>query len=172
MRAMFLLVGLGVAAAACAGEPAPGDQHIRLELRASPLAVKFVNASKETVRILKPLDGSEWCWVMPHYKLTVIDDRDREVGLAERCKLYGAPYFGTRWPDDYVVIIRPGDSYTHPLSLNHAIREAGNYRLRFEYRFTPTADGLPADPDAKYPAGLWRGSATSNTIETELKPKR
>lgn len=153
--------------------PALADPPLRLELQADPLAVKFVNTGKEPIRILKPVDGSERSWVMPHYKLTAIDPHDREVGLAERCKLYGAPHMGTKWPDDYVVTIRPGESHTQPLSLLALnIRTEGKYRLRFEYRFTPKADGLPGVADAPYPPGLWRGSVMSNEVETRLRPNK
>lgn len=163
MRPMFLLLALAFAAQAA-------EPPLRVELQASPLAVKFINAGKEPIRILKPVDGSEWCWVMPHYKLTVIDDRDREAAFAPRCKLYGTPYFDTRWPHDYIVTIRPGDSYTHSLSHNHSLRTEGTYRVRFEYRFEPKVDGLPGSPDTPYPPGLWHGSAVSNTVEVKLKP--
>jgi hypothetical protein len=153
--------------------PRPADVPLRVELQADPLAVKFINTGKEPVRILKPVDGSEWGWVMPHYKLTAIDGRDREVGLAARCKLYGAPYMGTKWPDDYVVTIRPSESRTHPISLlSLSIRTEGMYRLRFEYRFTPKADGLPGLADAPYPPDLWRGSVTSNEVEVRLRPNQ
>ena len=173
MRPTHLVLGTAVllasgGPAAAAPRPGPERPPLTLRLQPSPLAVKFVNTGKEPVRILKPIDGSEWGWVMPHYKLTVIDDHDREIDLAPRCKLYGSPYSGTRWPDDYVVTIRPGESYTHPLTHNHNVREAGRYRVRFEYRFTPKADGIVGGP---YPAGLWRGTATSDTVEVELKPR-
>jgi hypothetical protein len=175
MRTAFLVVAVtlvvGGPLPTTAQAPAkPDDPPLRIELTAAPLAVKFVNTGKEPLRVLKPIDGSEWCWIMPYYKLTVVDDRDREVGFAERCKLYGAPYFDTRWPDDYVVTIQPGKSYTRPLSHNHALRTEGTYRVRFEYRFEPKTDDLPGSADAKYPPGLWRGSAISNAVEVRLKP--
>jgi hypothetical protein len=167
LAAVIAVLSARSAAPAPAPRPEPKGASLKLELRGSPLTVKFVNVGKEAIRILKPLDGSEWCWIMPHYKLTIINEQDAEVGYGSRCATYGFPYWGTKWPNDYVVIIRPGASYTHRLSHNHRILEAGTYRLRFEYNFTPKCDRTPGGP---YPPGLWRGSAISNTIETKLKP--
>jgi len=176
MRLAFLFVSLATVTDGYYWEPTigsaaksePESSELKLELQHSPLAVKFINIGKEPIRILKPLDGSEWCWIMPHYKLTVINENDREIGYAARCKVCGFPYMGTKWPDDYVVDIVPGGSYVHKLQHNHNIRKAGNYRIRFEYLFTPKSNRTPGGP---YPAGLWRGSATSNTLETKLTPR-
>jgi hypothetical protein len=157
-----------VSASAAAPAPQPRAPTLVLELRADPLTARFVNKGRGPIRILKPLDGSQWCWIMPHYRLTVIDDRDREAALAPRCKLYGFPYSGTAWPADYLVTIPAGGDYTLPLSHNHVLREAGTYRVRLEYLFTPKADRTPGGP---YPAGLWVGSVISNLLEVRLSPR-
>jgi hypothetical protein len=169
-RAVLGAIGgtaLGTAAAA-APVPRPRSPALILELRADPLTARFVNRGRKPVRILKPLDGSEWCWIMPHYRLSILDDRDREAALAPRCKLYGFPYTGTRWPEDYVVTIPGGGEYTRPVGHNHVLRKEGTYRVRLEYRFTPKANRTPG---GGYPEGLWVGSLISNVIEVRLSPR-
>ncbi len=165
--ATLTIAHLATPAAAPAPKAEPKEPALKLQLQASPLAVQFLNVSKDPIRILKPVDGSEWCWIMPHYKLTVINEHDHEIGYAARCGNYGFPYSETKWPDDYVVTIRPGHSYTHHLWHNHNIRETGKYQLRFEYVFTPKAKGIFGGHP--YPADLWRGTAVSNTIEVRLE---
>jgi hypothetical protein len=169
VAALLVLTGVhpSLPAKVYAQDPKGDQPSLKLELRDAPLAVKFVNVGKEPIRILKPLDGSQWCWMMPYYRLTVINDHDREIDYAPRCGNYGEPYSDTKWPDDYLVVIKPGGSYTHGLTHNHNIYEAGRYRLRFEYVFTPRLKGIRAGP---YPEGLWRGTAVSNTLETKLEP--
>ena len=140
---------------------------LKLELSDSPLAVTFVNIGKEPIRLLKPLDGSEWCWIMPYYKLTVTGTSGQEVPLMSRCGNYGFPYFGTTWPDDYVLTIPPGGSCQHKLDPVHDIRVSGTYKLQFQYIFTPETDNTPGGP---YPPDLWRGEASSNSISARLDP--
>lgn len=169
-RAALGAVGGAALGSAVVAAPAPQPRPpiLTLELRVDPLTARFINTGRDPVRILKPLDGSEWCWIMPYYRLTVIDDRDREAALAPRCKLHGFPYSGTAWPADYVVTIPAGGEYTHPVSHNHVLREAGTYRVRLEYLFAPKADRTPGGP---YPEGLWVGSVMSNMIEVRLSPQ-
>ena len=163
---------VGVAAlesVAAAPVPQPRPSVLLLELRTDPLTARFVNPGRDSVRILKPLDGSEWCWIMPHYRLTVIDDHDRVAPLAARCLMYGFPYTGTAWPADYVVTIPGGGEHIHPVrGHHHVLREAGTYRLRLEYLFAPKAGRTPGGP---YPDGLWVGSALSNVVEVRLSPR-
>ena len=140
---------------------------LKLELSDSPLAVQFVNTSDKPIRILKPSDGSEWCWIMPYYKLTVTDTLGREIPRAKRCGNFGSPYFNTKWPDDYLVAIPPGTTYQHPLCHSHELPAAGTYTLRFEYVFTPDID---TTPDGPYPPDLWRGEVSSNSISAHLTP--
>jgi hypothetical protein len=155
--ALLLTAGLAFGA-----DPNP----LRLDLTPTPLAVTFTNTGTEPLRILKPLDGSEWCWIMPHYRLTVTDDRGQEVPFSIRCKLFGHPYSDTKWPDDYLVTIPAGGSYKHPLTANHHIKATGVFSLRFQYRFTPETNQFLG---GTYPADLWRGEASSNTIKTQLE---
>jgi hypothetical protein len=171
-RAILIGVGGGVlATATSAGRaPARGAGRLTLTLRADPLTARFANPGNEPVQILKPLDGSEWGWIMPHYRLTVIDANDREWPLSPRCKLFGFPYMGTTWPGDYVLTIPPGGEHLHSVGHNHALAKEGMYRVRLEYLFTPKLGRIPSG--ARYPEGLWVGSVISNTIEVPLSPRR
>src|SRR4051812_5851592 len=54
----------------------------------SSLEIRIKNRSHRPVNILRPLDGSEDCWLMPFYRLTVLDDRGNTVPRnTGRCKI-------------------------------------------------------------------------------------
>ena len=91
----FLAAILRITAVTHAADNPPQASPLKLELSATPLTVTFINTGKEPIRILKPLDGSEWCLIMPHYKLTVTDDRGQEMPMRARCGFFGYPYSGT-----------------------------------------------------------------------------
>ena len=150
---------------------------LKLELQSNPLAVKFINMSNEPLRILKPLDGSEWSWIMPYYKLTVTTKNGHEMPIISRCARFGLGY-NKVWPDGYMVTINPGESYLHIIYEHvHKVPKEGLYTVQFEYQFTPNYDQLPgrgprmflmSGHGSIYPPNLWRGTATSNTIVTKL----
>jgi hypothetical protein len=142
------------------------ESPLKLELHDSPLAVTFTNTSPKPIRILKPLDGSEWCWIMPHYKLTVTTAEGQVIPMGPRCGLFGHPYSDTKWPDDYLVTIPPGGSHKQPLTAFHAIKATGTYNLQFHYIHKPDTDETPGGP---YPPNLWRGETSSNTIKMRLE---
>ena len=135
----------------------------------NPVTVTFTNTSKTPIRILKPLDGSEWLWIMPHYKLIATDDQNHEMPLSSRCGMFGYPYSGTKWPDDYLITIPAGGAYKLCLRPNHLIKTAGTFSLRLQYIFTPKTDQTPGGP---YPPDLWRGEATSDTLKMKLWPSQ
>jgi hypothetical protein len=169
-RAVLGVVGGTALGTVATATPLPPQQpgKLSLELRTDPLTARFVNAGRDPVRILKPFDGSEWCWIMPHYRLTVIDGNDREATMLPRCKLYGFPYFQTKWPDDYLVTIPAGGEFSLPVGHNHALREAGPYRVRLECLFAPKVARTAGGP---YLEGLWVGSVISNTVKVRLSPR-
>jgi hypothetical protein len=144
----------------------PSSDVLKAEISGAPLTVKFVNNGDEPIRILKPLDGSESCWIMPYYKLTVTDEGGKEIPRSARCGMYGYPYSNTKWPDDYLVTIPAQGSYSLPLRPNHDIPVTGSYTLCFHYIFKPDTKWTPG---GRYPRNLWRGEVTSNTIEARLE---
>ena len=153
--------------------PAPelrgADVPLTVELSGSPLRVKFTNVSDQQIRILKPLDGSAWCWLMPHYRLSVRRDGGEELPSASRCKMYGL-WSGLEWPSDYIVDIPPGGAFVHEPSVVSDIPAAGEYDVQFEYVFRP-GDNNRVFKEA-YPPGVWVGQAISNTIRTMLTPSQ
>lgn len=167
MRAIFAIIAL-VCLVGCSAPRASSSRAdaLKVEISDSPLTVKFINTSTESLRILKPLDGSEWCWIMPHYKLTVTDRRGQTIPLSVRCGLYGYPYYETKWPDDYLVEIPAGGSYSRPLELNHDVPASGTYTLCFHYIFRPDNNRTRG---GRYPRHLWRGEVSSNTIDAHLE---
>ena len=164
---LFVIIALMCLVGCVTSGSGPRLDLLKAEISDAPLTVKFVNCGDEPIRILKPLDGSEWCWIMPYYKLTVTDERGKEIPRSARCGMYGYPYSDTKWPDDYLVTIAAHGSYSLPLRPNHDIPVTGSYTLCFHYIFEPDTKWTPG---GRYPKSLWRGEVTSNTIEKRLEP--
>ena len=154
-----------------ASEPLPEPTGLVLELQAVPFGVNFHNKGKTPLQVLKPIDGSEWCWVMPHYRLALVDEVGKKAHLVSRCGNHGLPYGDTRWPDDYLVVVPPGKSHFHPLDADLYNREGGRYTAVFEYKFLPGTESGPG-PENPYPPGLWRGKAVSNEIVIRLSKSK
>lgn len=148
--------------------PASRDT-LHLELSEHLLTARFMNRGAHPIRILKPMDGSEWGWTMPHYRLIVVDQMQVEVPMRSRCGIYGFPYSGTTWPDDYLITIPAGGVYEVPMYHNHRIDAVGTYHVTLEYRFDPDSNTTPSGD--RYPDGLWIGQVTSKTIQVELRPE-
>jgi hypothetical protein len=166
MRSLIVSIPLLILAGCAAPAPqARISPTLKVEISDSPLTLKFINAGNQPVRILKPLDGSESCWIMPYYKLTVTDERENEIPLSPRCGNYYF-YWHTIWPDDYLITIPPGGSYSRRLPLFHDIPVSGTYQLCFHYIFEPKTKWAF---DKRYPKHLWHGEAISNIIETHLE---
>jgi hypothetical protein len=138
---------------------------LKLELLNSPLSVKFTNTGRETLYLLKPLDGSESCWIMPFYDLSVTDKNGQQLKRGSRCKLFGL-YGDMKWPDDYLLALPPGGSYSHPLHLHHVIAASGTHTLRFRYIFKQEKTKMR---NISYPSNIWQGEATSNPIKMHLE---
>jgi hypothetical protein len=173
-----ILIPLAVSVLLASGEAASVSPDGKLEVELKPyphprsgshihpVVVRFTNRSNKTVRILRPLDGSEWLWHMPHYRFTVHDREGRQLDLGARCGLSGL-WAELKWPEDYVLQILPGDSYEMQVGIPHAIPSDGEYRVRFDYIFRyedkSTNDGF------EYPPGLWEGTASSKEVVLTLK---
>jgi hypothetical protein len=63
--AMIALIGLVGCVTSCT---VSRSDVLKAEISGAPLTVKFVNNGDKPISILKPLDGSEWCWIMPYYR--------------------------------------------------------------------------------------------------------
>jgi hypothetical protein len=165
MRTPLTIIAL-VGLVGCA-IPNPGSHSdaLRVKISDAPLTVTFINGGDTPIRILKPLDGSESGWIMPYYKLTVVGSDGREIPHSAICGMYGYPFSHTKWPDDYLITIPAQASYSLPLRPNHDVPLAGSYTLCFHYIFKPDTKWTPG---GRYPRNLWRGEATSNTIEAKL----
>ena len=136
------------------------------------IVVQFVNQGVDTIRILKPLDGSFHSWVMPYYSFTYDDGTGPQCDLIPRCGHFGHPYFDTTWPDDYVVQLRPGESHQEAFRLSDFIAARGDFTIRFEYVLRPESEILEAFPpsDLRYPPGIWRGKAVAQPIRIRYRP--
>ena len=132
--------------------------------------VRFVNQSDKPIRILKPLDGSYYSWIMPHYAFSLDDGKESKVDQFPRCGNFGNPYADTTWPDDYLVEIGPGKSHEESTYLLFVLPEDGEYTVTFEYVFTPDSDLLPTGQHA-YPRKLWKGRAASNPLRVRLRAR-
>jgi len=132
--------------------------------------VRFVNQSDKPISILKPLDGSYYSWIMPHYAFSLDDGKGTKFDQFSRCGNFGHPYSDTTWPDDYLVEIGPGKTYEEAAYLPFVIPEDGEYTVTFNYVFTPDTDLLPTG-EHTYPRKLWKGKVTSKSIHVRLKAR-
>lgn len=143
-------------------------------LRYSPerraVVVRFENDSPKPLRLLRPIDGSEWGWHMPIYDVSMMDSTGKAVPLGIRCGMSGL-YSDMAWPDDYRVQILPGDAYEMLVDMAREYPLAGRFTVSFRYTYDPTVKTPRLDPSIKYPADLWVGSATSAPVEIEI-PKQ
>src|SRR5207248_3462432 len=96
------------------------------------LRVRIDNRSNTPITILHPLDGSEDCWLMPFYRLTLLDDRGHPVARDHvRCNMFGL-WANMNWPNDYRITLQPGQSFEHQARLAHRVPKDGRYRAMFE----------------------------------------
>lgn len=152
-------------------EAAAPDLEVSLAAgESNTIRVLFRNNSATPIQILKPIDGSEWSWVMPYYAFSLTDDRGREFSMSMRCAMCGGPYADTAWPADYLVTIQPGGTYEHEGYLNYYFNDEQEYLVSFRYVFNPDSEFLRDGP-LRYPPGLWRGETKSPTLRVKLKPQ-
>jgi hypothetical protein len=129
--------------------------------------VTVANNGNEDIVILKPLDGSQWSWHLPFYRFTVIDEQGRVSAMGARCGISGL-WANTKWPADYIVTLKPGESFKKTLEVLFAIPEDGEYQVKFEYVME-----LEKDPHKgtflEYPVEVWKGTAESEVKTYFLK---
>jgi len=140
--------------------PYPDERSLQ---NRNPVIVRFTNRENQSIRILRPLDGSKWSWHMPYYRFTVEDADGVPLEMLTRCGVSGL-WANLEWPDDYVIQILPGDSYEMQVGIPYPIPTDGEYTVSFEYVYDPKP---AAKSGIEYPDGLWEGHARSE--ETRLK---
>ena len=169
-----LLAVLSISFAVAADTPPkPAELNVSV-VRYSPergvLMVRFENRSGRPLRVLRPIDGSEWGWLMPIYEIVMTDAAGKAVPLGGRCLLMDN-FTDENWYDDYLIQILPGHPYETSVDLGREIPSAGRYTVRFRYIYDPKRKTPRQNPNLKYPDDLWIGTATSAPHEVEL-PKR
>ena len=130
--------------------------------------VRFENTTNQPIRLLRPLDGSEWGWHMPVYDLTVTNPKGEKIPIGGRCGLSGL-YSGMKWPDDYRIQILPGHAYEMPVNLCREQPLDGPHTITFRYHYDPKAETTKKDPSIEYPADLWVGSAETTPTEVRFE---
>lgn len=130
------------------------------------VVVRFENRTNQPIRLLRPLDGSEWGWHMPIYDLTVTDSKGEKIPIGGRCGLSGL-YSDLKWPDDYRIQILPGHAYEMPVDLCRELPLDGPHAVTFRYHYDPKVETTKKDPSIQYPADLWIGIA--KTAPTEVR---
>lgn len=137
------------------------DQELTVKYDPASEMMAFTNHTDADIRILRPLDGSEWCWIYPHYKFEVTDSSGNKVKPGLRCGNFGYPYFETQWPDDYLIVIPPNGTKSVSVMCPMKLREGATYTISVEYVFTKDARPTSGYP---YPKNLWVGSIRTATV--------
>src|SRR4051794_30030758 len=100
---------------------------------------------------------------MPHYRFTLWNAAHQPLKLTPRCGLSGL-WANTRWPQDYLVEIKPGASFAVELPLPCDIERPGPHTVAFEYVYQPKEERFAPPP------GAWRGSVKAADVVLNLKP--
>lgn len=129
--------------------------------------IRFENPTPSRIKILRPLDGSEWGWHMPYYSLSITDSTGANIPMGMRCGMSGL-YSNLKWPDDYLIQILPHDAYEMTVALGRSIPAKGRYRVSFSYTYSSIKKAAREDAGIKYPGDLWTGTATSEPVDIEL----
>jgi hypothetical protein len=128
--------------------------------------IRFLNSGPEPVYLLKPLDGSMEDVFMPYYRIKVWDADNEPLKPLPRCGNFGGTWWGTEWPQDYLVELKPGASLDRECLVPYEIPHDGRYNVSFEYVYEPRGGGRLAPPP-----GAWRGSVKAPTTVVDLKLK-
>jgi hypothetical protein len=155
-----------------AADPPPKPVELKVSVvgastQRSGIVVRFENRSEKPIRLLRPLDGSEWGWHMPVYDLSITDAAGKAIPPGIRCKFSGL-YSDMKWPDDYRIQILPGDAYEMTVSFCREIPSSGRYSVSFRYTYDLASKTARQHPNIKYPDDLWTGTATSASATVEI----
>ena len=147
----------------------PNSRDLKITiLRYSPdrraIVVRFENLTHGPLRLLRPLDGSEWGWHMPFYEVSMTDSAGKSVPLGVRCKLSGL-YSNIKWPDDYRFQVLPGDAYEMHVDIAREDGVSGKFSVRFRYTYAPAVVTASQRSGIQYPEDLWAGSAASEPVD-------
>jgi len=130
-------------------------------------AVSIRNTGKDDVTILKPLDGSDYSLHLPFYRFIVKDQNGTMLSMGSRCGISGL-WADTKWPDDYLLVLRSGEEFKKTFPLCFVVPEDGEYELRFEYvmdlKTYPRKGKL-----RRYPEQVWKGAVSSETKTFKLR---
>jgi|GEM_PF-3520690 len=140
---------------------------LRYSAERRAVVVRFENHSRKPLRLLRPIDGSEWGWRMPIYDVSITDSTGKVIPLESRCGNTGL-YSDMTWPDDYRVQILPGDAYEMSVMVARELPLAGIYSFQFRYTYEPATKTTKQDSSIKYPDDLWVGSATSAPLDIDI----
>jgi len=132
--------------------------------------VTIRNTNNADVVIVKPLNGSQWSWYLPFYSFHVTDANGKELRMATRHFVSGL-YPGTKWPRDYMVVLKPGQSYTKSFDLLFTVPETAVYTVRFDYVMDVAEDRYKGKL-LKYPEQAWQGTASSKPQKFRLTKQR
>ena len=158
-------------------EDSPNARELKLTvLRYSPdqraIVVRFENMSHSLLKLLRPLDGSEWGWHLPFYDVSLTDSAGKAVPLAGRCGVSGL-YSNIKWPDDYRFQILPGDAYETHVDIAREYGIAGKFTVRLRYTYDGAVAAANKGSGVPYPEDLWSGSTASEPVQIVIpEPKR
>lgn len=161
---MLLVMSLSVSDIDSTSSEVAAPRGLTVTLDKQSECVVFLNSGPDSVFILKPVDGSVNCWHMPYYRFTVRDPNGKQVGFRGRCGHSGL-WWKTKWPQDYLVEIKSGASYSVDTgwSLYYEFRHNGPHTISFEYVYEPREGDF--DPPAK----AWRGKVAAPDIVINYK---
>lgn len=178
-RAIFFVLLSG-----CVDDPNHGEElgavtppgKLSVEVRPLPhgldrdrfyVQISFHNDTPKPVYILKPVDGSFPCWHMPYYRFTVRHPDGRILRFGNGCGRWCSGLWAdTKWPQDYLVEIPPGESYERQRTVYYLnLERSGAYTVSFEYVYEPTEELFTPPPQA------WRGSVKAPDFVL-IVPKR
>lgn len=150
-------------------QDSPNSHELKVTvLRYSPdhraIVVRFENLAQIPLKLLRPLDGSEWGWHMPIYEVSMTDSAGKSVPLGSRCGVSGL-YSNIKWPDDYRFQILPGDAYETHVYTAREDGISGKFSVRFRYTYDPAVVAAKQGSGIQYPADLWAGSVASASAD-------
>lgn len=145
---------------------AGGVRNIRMTNNV--VRIRIENVSDDPVHIMKPLDGSFWNWHLPFYRLEVIGHDGKVLPNQERLPMSGL-WADTKFPEDYEVVLAPGERFEMEKIMPTVVPSAGVYRVRFEYLFDPKLSWR--DPWT-YPDTMWIGRVRAPDVQAELEETR